>query len=124
MKIEAVDPLNLASVCVATIMKVLRFGYIMIRIDGYEMDETGGDWFCYHASSPLIFPAGFAEKNHIKLKPPAPRWEENFTWFDYLRETRSQAAPVGLFLPREELKHGFKVTTRTKQILSDYQSLG
>lgn len=31
MKIEAVDPLNLASVCVATVMKVLRFGYIMIR---------------------------------------------------------------------------------------------
>lgn len=31
MKIEAVDPLNLATVCVATIMKVLRFGYIMVR---------------------------------------------------------------------------------------------
>lgn len=31
MKIEAVDPLNLASICVATVTKVLRFGYIMIR---------------------------------------------------------------------------------------------
>jgi hypothetical protein len=31
MKIEAIDPLNLAHVCVATIMRVLRLGYIMIR---------------------------------------------------------------------------------------------
>ena len=38
--------------------QVLRFGYIMIRIDGYENDATGSDWFCYHASSPLIFPPG------------------------------------------------------------------
>jgi hypothetical protein len=30
----------------------------MIRIDGYENDATGSDWFCYHASSPLIFPPG------------------------------------------------------------------
>ncbi len=77
MKLEAVDPLNLASVCVATVMKVLRFGYVMIRIDGYETDETGSDWFCYHASSPLIFPPGFCEKNRIKLKPPAG-WEDRY----------------------------------------------
>lgn len=108
MKMEAVDPLNLASVCVASVMKVLRFGYIMIRIDGYEQDETGSDWFCYHASSPLIFPPGFCDKNRIKLKPPAG-WEERFTWYDYLKETKSQAAPVSLFLPREECKHSFKV---------------
>ena len=31
LKLEAVDPLNLATICVATVMKVLRFGYIMIR---------------------------------------------------------------------------------------------
>ncbi|QQP49665.1 Scmrelated gene containing four mbt domains CG16975PBlike, partial [Caligus rogercresseyi] len=31
MKLEAVDPINLATICVATVMKVLRFGYIMIR---------------------------------------------------------------------------------------------
>ena len=32
-----------------------------------------------------------------------------FTWYDYLRETKSQAAPVGLFVPREDIRHGFKV---------------
>ena len=30
----------------------------MIRIDGYETDATGSDWFCYHATSHLIFPPG------------------------------------------------------------------
>lgn len=109
MKIEAVDPLNLATVCVATIMKVLRFGYIMVRIDGYETDETGSDWFCYHGSSPLIFPPGYCEKKNIKLEPPTG-WEDNFTWYDYLKETKAQAAPVSLFNPhRDDVRHGFKV---------------
>lgn len=108
MKIEAVDPLNLASVCVATVMKVLRFGYIMIRIDGYETDESGSDWFCYHASSPLIFHPGYCEKNNIDLKPPTG-WEDNFSWYNYLRETKSVAAPVGLFCQnRDTIRHGFK----------------
>ena len=51
-------------------MKVLRHGYIMIRMDGYETDPSGGDWFCYHGSSPFLFPPGFCERNNIKLKPP------------------------------------------------------
>ena len=51
-------------------MKVLRHGYIMIRMDGYETDPSGGDWFCYHGSSPFLFPPGFCERNNINLKPP------------------------------------------------------
>ena len=89
-------------------IQVLRFGYIMIRIDGYETDETGSDWFCYHASSPLIFPPGFSEKNRIKLKPPSG-WEDCFKWVDYFKETKSTPASVALFHPRDEVKHGFKV---------------
>lgn len=41
MKLEAIDPLNLSSICVATVMEVLRYGYIMIRIDMYESESTG-----------------------------------------------------------------------------------
>ena len=107
-KIEAVDPLNLSTICVATLMKVLRFGYIMVRIDGYENDATGSDWFCYHSSSPLIFPPGFAERNNIQLKRPTG-YEDKFSWYEYLKETRSQAAPVSLFCRRDDVKHGFKV---------------
>lgn len=44
MKLEAIDPLNLSSICVATVMEVLKFGYIMIRIDSYDPDMTGADW--------------------------------------------------------------------------------
>lgn len=44
MKLEAIDPLNLSSICVATVMDVLNFGYIMIRIDSYDPDATGADW--------------------------------------------------------------------------------
>lgn len=45
MKLEAVDPLNLSSICVATVMEVLKFGYMMIRIDSYDPDATGADWY-------------------------------------------------------------------------------
>jgi len=107
MKMEAVDPLNLATICVATVMKVLRFGYVMIRIDGYETDPTGGDWFCYHSSSPLIFPPGFCERNHIKLKVPAG-YDGVFSWVDYLKINKAQAAPINLFSHKDNCKHGFK----------------
>lgn len=62
MKLEAIDPLNLSSICVATVMDVLNYGYIMIRIDRYDTDLSGADWFCYHVKSPCIFPMGFCER--------------------------------------------------------------
>ena len=39
MKLEAVDPLNLDTICVATVVRVLRQGYLMIRIDRAEEEE-------------------------------------------------------------------------------------
>ena len=124
-KLEAVDPLNLATICVATVMKVLRHGYIMIRMDGYETDPTGGDWFCYHGSSPFVFPPGFCERNNIKLK--VSEWyilhyfshlhfyqvpagfEGDFLWMDYLKSNKSEAAPMSLFSHKDVCKHTFKV---------------
>lgn len=94
MKLEAIDPLNLSAICVATVRKVrsgrwpgrgaaastpptavvsplqvLADGYLMIGIDGSEAAD-GSDWFCYHCTSPSIFPSGFCEINHIELTPP------------------------------------------------------
>ncbi|GFS22978.1 MBT domain-containing protein 1 [Elysia marginata] len=105
MKLEAIDPLNLSAICVATVMKVLRNNYLMIGIDG-SMAENGSDWFCYHATSPCIFPVGFCEINNLYLTPPR---ETNgpFKWFDYLRDTGSMAAPVKLF-DKDIPKHGFR----------------
>lgn len=76
MKLEAIDPLNLSSICVATVMDVLHYGYIMIRIDTYDSDATGADWFCYHVKSPCIFPVGFCERNNIPLTPPKGKFNE------------------------------------------------
>ncbi|ERE85367.1 lethal(3)malignant brain tumor-like protein 2 [Cricetulus griseus] len=69
MKLEAIDPLNLGNICVATICKVLLDGYLMICVDGGPSTD-GSDWFCYHASSHAIFPATFCQKNDIELTPP------------------------------------------------------
>uniref|UniRef100_A0A8C8M4P0 FCS-type domain-containing protein n=1 Tax=Oncorhynchus tshawytscha TaxID=74940 RepID=A0A8C8M4P0_ONCTS len=69
MKLEAIDPLNLSAICVATVRKVLADGYLMIAIDGSEAAD-GSDWFCYHSTSPSIFPAGFCGINNIELTPP------------------------------------------------------
>lgn len=71
MKLEAIDPLNLSSVCAATVMQILHDGYMMIRIDCYPADASGGDWFCYHQRSPCIFPVGFSIANNIPLVPPS-----------------------------------------------------
>ncbi|CAM1302880.1 MBTD1 (predicted) [Pycnogonum litorale] len=95
MKLETIDPLNLSTICVATVMRVLRNDYLMIGIDGM-MEENGADWFCYHATSPTILPAGFCELNNIILTPPKG-WVGKFNWFDYLKSTNSMAAPVSLF---------------------------
>jgi len=78
MKLEAVDPLNLGTICVATIDEVLGDGYLMIDFDGSVVNNpVGADspakcsyLFCYHATSPYIFPAGFCKKNGLTLSVP------------------------------------------------------
>ncbi|XP_062918769.1 lethal(3)malignant brain tumor-like protein 2 isoform X1 [Mobula hypostoma] len=105
MKLEAIDPLNLSTICVATVRKVLLDGYLMIGIDGTEAPD-GSDWFCYHACSYSIFPVGFCKKNDIALLTPQG-YEKNFDWETYLIETGSVAAPANLFI-RDIPYHGFE----------------
>ena len=104
MKLEAIDPLNLSTICVATVTKVLRNNYLMVGIDGM-MAVDGSDWFCYHVSSPNIFPVGFCMLNDIPLTPPRG-YPKKFDWFSYLKETQSIAAPVHLF-KKDIPNHGF-----------------
>lgn len=104
MKLEAVDPLNLDNICVATVVKVLRHGYLMIRIDRQEDDAIDGmdpGVFCYHSSSACIAPPGFCEANAITLKPPDD-YDGRFRWGDYLRQTKATPAPESLFGSRDE----------------------
>ncbi|XP_052794901.1 MBT domain-containing protein 1-like isoform X2 [Mya arenaria] len=113
MKLEAIDPLNLSAICVATVMKVLKNNCLMIGIDG-SIAQNGSDWFCYHATSPCIFPVGFCEVNGLLLTPPRHH-EGPFKWFDYLKHTRSVAAPVKLF-DKEIPKHGFKAGMKLEAV--------
>ncbi|XP_017071654.2 polycomb protein Sfmbt isoform X3 [Drosophila eugracilis] len=108
MKLEAVDPLNLSSICPATVMAVLKFGYMMIRIDSYQPDASGSDWFCYHEKSPCIFPAGFCSANSISVTPPNGYDSRTFTWEGYLRDTGAIAANQHLF-HRVVPDHGFEM---------------
>ncbi|XP_060101355.1 lethal(3)malignant brain tumor-like protein 2 isoform X1 [Heteronotia binoei] len=114
MKLEAIDPLNLGNICVATIRKVLLDGYLMIGIDG-TASEDGSDWFCYHASLHSIFPAGFCKKNNIELTPPKGYDAKTFGWTSYLEKTKSKAAPTRLF-SMDCPNHGFKVGTKLEAV--------
>ncbi|XP_069052944.1 lethal(3)malignant brain tumor-like protein 2 isoform X2 [Lepisosteus oculatus] len=96
MKLEAIDPLNLGNICVATVRKVLLDGYLMVGIDSNEVDD-GSDWFCYHASSHAILPAGFCQQHKIPLTLPPGCDKKTFTWAKYQEETGSRAAPARLF---------------------------
>lgn len=116
MKLEAVDPLSLYNICVATVAEVLRHGYLMIRLDGQEDEDDDGDSvFCYHSSSACIAPAGFCAENGIALQPPKNYQAiRQFRWRDYLIRTGSVAAPESLFRspphrPAPELRVGERV---------------
>ncbi|KAB1270280.1 Lethalmalignant brain tumor-like protein 2 [Camelus dromedarius] len=114
MKLEAIDPLNLGNICVATICKVLLDGYLMLCVDGGPSTD-GSDWFCYHASSHAIFPATFCQKNDIELTPPKGYETHTFNWETYLEKTKSKAAPSRLF-NMDCPNHGFKVGMKLEAV--------
>lgn len=94
MKLEAIDPLNLSAICAATIKKVLRRGYVMVRIDCYDDDSSGLDWFCYHISSNSVFPCGFSRTNGVVLTPPNGYDKATFDWDEYFKQNDCTAAPI------------------------------
>lgn len=94
MKLEAIDPLNLSAICAATIKKVLRRGYVMVRIDSYDVKDTGFDWFCYHISSNSVFPCGFCRGNGVTLVPPTGYDKETFSWEEFFQTTGTVPAPI------------------------------
>eukprot|EP00063_Salmo_salar_P088641 XP_014063476.1 PREDICTED: lethal(3)malignant brain tumor-like protein 2 isoform X1 [Salmo salar] len=106
MKLEAIDPVNLGNICVATIHKVLLDGYLMVGIDGTDGSGDGSDWFCYHASSHAILPKGYCQKHNIQLTPPPGYDWKTFSWAKYLEEKGARTAPAQLF-NTDGSGHGF-----------------
>ena len=81
MKLEAVDPFDQLSLCVVTVRRVLRFGFLLLSIDNHSVGEEGSEGssgavggaakaaiFCAHSSSPYLLPAGFAQVNGLPLR--------------------------------------------------------
>ncbi|XP_016530849.1 lethal(3)malignant brain tumor-like protein 2 [Poecilia formosa] len=114
MKLEAIDPLNLGNICVATVHKVLLDGYLMVGIDGTELNN-GADWFCYHASSHAILPINFCKRNDITLTVPRGSDPQTFTWDKYLQDTKATAAPARLF-NTENPGHGFSPNMKLEAV--------
>ncbi|CAG5910309.1 unnamed protein product [Menidia menidia] len=114
MKLEAIDPLNLGNICVATVRKVLLDGYLMVGIDGTS-SSNGSDSFCYHASSHAILPINFCKKNNIPLTAPQGYDPQTFTWESYLEETKAKAAPARLF-NADYPGHGFSPNMKLEAV--------
>nr|XP_057918181.1 lethal(3)malignant brain tumor-like protein 2 [Doryrhamphus excisus] len=114
MKLEAIDPLNLGSICVATVHEVLSDGYLMVGIDG-AVSLNGSDKFCYHASSHAILPKGFCKKNDIPLTVPQGYNPDTFTWENYLSDTGAKAAPPQLF-NADYPGHGFSPNMKLEAV--------
>ncbi|XP_025024712.1 lethal(3)malignant brain tumor-like protein 1 [Python bivittatus] len=95
MKLEGIDPQHPSMYFILTVAEVC--GYRMrLHFDGYS--ECHDFWL--NADSPNIHPAGWFEKTGHKLQPPKGGLgykEEEFSWANYLKITKAQAAPKNLF---------------------------
>ncbi|XP_066092370.1 lethal(3)malignant brain tumor-like protein 1 [Saccopteryx bilineata] len=93
MKLEGIDPQHPSTYFILTVAEVCGYR-LRLHFDGYS--ECHDFWV--NANSPDIHPAGWVEKTGHKLQPPKGYKEEEFSWSQYLRSTRAQAAPKHLFV--------------------------
>lgn len=97
MRVEAIDALNVKTITVATVLRVLRFDYLMIGVDG-QTAKDGCDAFCYHRSECLpILPTPYHVKHKIQLTPPEDYKKKKFDYNVYLKQVNAIAAPACLF---------------------------
>uniref|UniRef100_G3T9P2 Lethal(3)malignant brain tumor-like protein 1 n=1 Tax=Loxodonta africana TaxID=9785 RepID=G3T9P2_LOXAF len=93
MKLEGIDPQHPSMYFILTVAEVCGYR-LRLHFDGYS--ECHDFWI--NANSPDIHPAGWFEKTGHKLQPPKGYKEEEFSWSQYLRSTRAEAAPKHLFV--------------------------
>ncbi|XP_050999680.1 lethal(3)malignant brain tumor-like protein 1 [Acomys russatus] len=93
MKLEGIDPQHPSMYFILTVAEVCGYR-LRLHFDGYS--ECHDFWV--NANSPDIHPAGWFERTGHKLQPPRGYKEEEFSWSQYLRSTRAQAAPKHLFV--------------------------
>ncbi|EMP38220.1 Lethal(3)malignant brain tumor-like protein 1 [Chelonia mydas] len=113
MKLEGIDPQHPSMYFILTVAEVC--GYRMrLHFDGYS--ECHDFWL--NADSPNIHPAGWSEETGHKLQPPKGYKEEEFSWMNYLRITKAQAAPRHLFVTSNNntVPTGFQVGTKLEAV--------
>ncbi|RUS84759.1 hypothetical protein EGW08_007501 [Elysia chlorotica] len=120
MRLEGVDPKHQSLFCVLSVAEVQGFR-LRLHFDGYS--ECYDFWV--NCDSPFIFPVGWAEKNGKTLQPPKTMSPEEFSWTNYLKETRAVAAPKNLFVntPSSVTPSAFRVGMKLEAVDKRNQSL-
>lgn len=97
MKLEGIDPIHPSLFCVLTVSAVRGYR-IKLHFDGYPDCHD----FWVNANSGDIFHAGWCERTNHKLSAPKGYGEKSFNWGNYLRMTRTVAAPKTCFVNNQE----------------------
>ncbi|XP_069744132.1 lethal(3)malignant brain tumor-like protein 1 [Narcine bancroftii] len=113
MKLEGIDPTHPSMYFVLTVFEVCGYR-LRLHFDGYS--ECHDFWV--NADSPDIHPAGWCEKTGHRLYLPRGYKEEEFNWPNYLRITKSQAAPKQLFINQNTMVTplGFRVGMKLEAV--------
>ncbi|XP_038186690.1 lethal(3)malignant brain tumor-like protein 1 isoform X1 [Arvicola amphibius] len=113
MKLEGIDPQHPSMYFILTVAEVCGYR-LRLHFDGYS--ECHDFWV--NANSPDIHPAGWFEKTGHKLQPPKGYKAEEFSWSQYLRSTRAQAAPKHLFISQSQSSPpvGFQVGMKLEAV--------
>jgi polycomb protein SCMH1 len=115
MKLEAVDPRNVNSVCIASVVGVLG-SRLRLRLDG--SDNKNDFWRLVDSSE--IKPVGFCERNNGMLQPPLGFRMNASSWPTFLSKTLHDAemAPLEIFQPEPKTpkKNFFKVGQKLEAV--------
>lgn len=108
MKLEAVDPRNVNSICIATVVGVLG-SRLRLRLDG--SDNKNDFWRLVDSSE--IKTVGYCERNGGMLQPPLGFRMNASSWPTFLSKTLhgAEMAPTEIFQPEPKTpkKNFFKV---------------
>lgn len=121
MKLEGIDPIHPSLFCVLTVSAVRGYR-IKLHFDGYPDCHD----FWVNANSTDIFHAGWCERTNHKLSAPKGYAEKNFNWGNYLRMTRTVAAPKSCFVNNQEktiIPSGFRTGMKLEAVDKKNSSL-
>ncbi|XP_045430183.1 lethal(3)malignant brain tumor-like protein 1 isoform X2 [Pipistrellus kuhlii] len=108
MKLEGIDPQHPSLYFILTVAEVCGYR-LRLHFDGYS--ECHDFWV--NANSPDIHPAGWFEKTgHTLQLPTGYEDEDEFSWSEYLRCTRAQAAPKHLFVSQRHVGRKLEAVDR------------